>query len=128
MGAITTPFGFASTAAEVAAGIDLTDRRAIVTGASSGIGVETARALAGTGAQVTLAVRDVEAGHRTAKDIAATTGNDKLHVAHLDLTDPGSVAAFAAEWQGPLHILVNNAGVMAGPGHPARCDPVCPGP
>jgi NAD(P)-dependent dehydrogenase (short-subunit alcohol dehydrogenase family) len=97
MGAITTPFGFASTAAEVAAGIDLTDRRAIVTGASSGIGVETARALAGTGAQITLAVRDVEAGHRTAKDIAETTGNDKLHVAHLDLTDLSSVAAFVAE-------------------------------
>jgi NAD(P)-dependent dehydrogenase (short-subunit alcohol dehydrogenase family) len=57
---ITTPFGFDSTAAEVIDGIDLSGRRAIVTGGSSGIGVETARALAG--AEVTLAVRDTDAG------------------------------------------------------------------
>jgi NAD(P)-dependent dehydrogenase (short-subunit alcohol dehydrogenase family) len=56
------------------AGIDLSGRRAIVTGAASGIGVETARALAGAGADVTLAVRNVEAGRRTADNIAATTG------------------------------------------------------
>jgi hypothetical protein len=58
MGATTqirTPFGFSSTAAEVVEGIDLTGKRAIVTGAASGIGVETARALAGAGAAVTLA-------------------------------------------------------------------------
>ena len=59
---ITTPFGFESTAAEVVAGIDLSGKRAIVTGASSGIGVETARALAGAGADVTLAVRNTAAG------------------------------------------------------------------
>lgn len=47
MALITTPFGFRSTAAEVVAGIDLAGKRAIVTGASSGIGIETARALAG---------------------------------------------------------------------------------
>ena len=52
---ITTPFGFESTAANVIAGVDLTGKRAIVTGASSGIGVETARALAGGGAEVILA-------------------------------------------------------------------------
>ena len=56
---ITTPFGFESTAAEVVTGIDLSGKRAIVTGASSGIGVETARALAGAGAEVTLAVRRI---------------------------------------------------------------------
>jgi len=110
---VTTPFGFESTAAEVAAGIDLSGTRAIVTGAASGIGVETARALAGAGADVTLAVRDTEAGARTAADIAATTGSDALHVEHLDLADRASVAAFAAGWDGPLHLLVNNAGVMA---------------
>src|SRR4051794_3337372 len=71
---ISTPFGFSSTAAEVAAGIDLTGKRAIVTGASSGIGIETARALAGAGAQVTLAVRDTDAGAKTAADIETTTG------------------------------------------------------
>ncbi|MFI1328830.1 SDR family NAD(P)-dependent oxidoreductase [Streptomyces sp. NPDC020845] len=115
MTAITTPFGFSSTAAEVAQGIDLTGRRALVTGASSGLGTETARALAGTGAAVTLAVREVAAGERVAKDIAEATGNQDLHVAHLDLADPASITAFTTAWQGPLHILVNNAGVMACP-------------
>ncbi len=107
---IQTPFGFSSTAAEVAAGIDLRGKRAIVTGSSSGVGVETARALASTGAEVTLAVRNTEAGQRTAADIAASTGNDHIRVAQLDLADRASVARFVAQWQGPLHILVNNAG------------------
>jgi NAD(P)-dependent dehydrogenase (short-subunit alcohol dehydrogenase family) len=110
---ITTPFGFESTAAEVAAGIDLSGTRAVVTGAASGIGVETARALAGTGAGVTLAVRDLDAGARVAADITATTGNADVTVAQLELTDRASVDAFAASWEGPLHLLVNNAGVMA---------------
>jgi NAD(P)-dependent dehydrogenase (short-subunit alcohol dehydrogenase family) len=112
---INTPFGFASTAAEVVAGIDLSAKRAIVTGASSGIGVETARALASAGADVTLAVRDTDAGQRTAADIAQSTGNEAVHVGRLDLADPSSVAAFVAAWDGPLDILVNNAGVMALP-------------
>ena len=112
---LTTPFGFASTAAEVVAGIDLTGRRAVVTGGASGIGVETARALASAGAEVTLAVRDTAAGERTAEDIAGTTGGKRPLVAHLDLADQASVAAFAAAWDGPLHLLVNNAGMMASP-------------
>ncbi|MEU3982374.1 SDR family NAD(P)-dependent oxidoreductase [Streptomyces sp. NPDC026672] len=112
---VTTPYGFSSTATEVAQGVDLTGRRAIVTGASSGLGAETARVLAGTGAAVSLAVRDVTAGEHVAKGIAEGTGNQELHVAHLDLADLGSIAAFTATWQGPLHILVNNAGVMACP-------------
>ena len=62
MSAVRTPFGERSTAAEVAAGVDLSQRRAIVTGASSGIGVETARVLADHGAEVTLAVRGIAAG------------------------------------------------------------------
>jgi NAD(P)-dependent dehydrogenase (short-subunit alcohol dehydrogenase family) len=86
---ITTPFGFRSTAAEVVAGIDLSGRRAIVTGGASGIGIETARALAGAGAEVTLAVRDVDAGARTAADIAATTGNRGVHVGRLELSEQG---------------------------------------
>jgi len=112
---IVTPFGAGSTAAEVVAGIDLTGRRAIVTGGASGIGVETARALAGSGAEVTLAVRNIEAGDRTAEDIIATTGNKQVLVAALDLADRASVAEFVAGWEGPLHVLVNNAGVMAAP-------------
>ncbi len=110
---ITTPFGFDSTAAEVAAGTDLSGRRAVVTGASSGIGVETARALAGAGAAVTLAVRDLGAGARVAADITASTGNPDVAVAKLDLADRATIDAFAAAWEGPLHLLVNNAGVMA---------------
>jgi NAD(P)-dependent dehydrogenase (short-subunit alcohol dehydrogenase family) len=112
---ITTPFGLHSTAAEVAAGIDLTGKRAIVTGGSSGIGVETARVLSAAGAAVTLAVRDVDAGARTAADIVATTGNAAVDVGHLDLADRASIAAFVAAWSGPLHLLINNAGVMALP-------------
>jgi NAD(P)-dependent dehydrogenase (short-subunit alcohol dehydrogenase family) len=112
---IRTAFGFHSTAAEVARGVDLTGRRVVVTGAASGIGVETARALAGTGAEVTLAVRNLEAGRRVAADVRASTGNPLVHVAFLELADLASVAAFAAAWDGPLHVLVNNAGVMAMP-------------
>ncbi|MFC4035399.1 SDR family NAD(P)-dependent oxidoreductase [Streptomyces polygonati] len=112
---ITTPFDAESTAAEVIDGIDLTGRRAIVTGAASGIGVETARALAGAGAEVTLAVRDAQAGERTAQDITETTGNKQLSVRRLDLSDQGSVAAFVGAWDGPLDILINNAGVMMTP-------------
>ncbi|MFD0201684.1 MULTISPECIES: SDR family NAD(P)-dependent oxidoreductase [Saccharothrix] len=107
---ITTPFDAESTAAEVVAGIDLTGRRAVVTGAASGIGVETARALASAGAEVTLAVRDTAAGQRVADELGGA-----VRVARLDLADQASVAAFVAGWDGPLHILVNNAGVMATP-------------
>jgi NAD(P)-dependent dehydrogenase (short-subunit alcohol dehydrogenase family) len=107
---ITTPFGATSTAAEVIEGVDLTGRRAVVTGGASGIGVETARVLAEAGADVTIAVRDTAAGDKVAADI----GRD-VHVAALDLADPASAAAFAQAWDGPLHLLVNNAGVMACP-------------
>ncbi|MDT5127452.1 MAG: hypothetical protein QOH54_3096 [Mycobacterium sp.] len=105
---ITTPFGSDSTAAEVIAGVDLSGTRAIVTGGASGIGVETARALADAGAHVTLAVRDTAAGTRVAGEIGG-----RVDVAPLDLSDPASIADFVAAWSGPLHILVNNAGVMA---------------
>jgi NAD(P)-dependent dehydrogenase (short-subunit alcohol dehydrogenase family) len=113
---IQTPFGFDSTAAQVIDGVDLSGRQAIVTGASSGIGVETARALAGAGAEVTLAVRNTDAGEHAATEIRESTGNDRVQVKPLDLADLGSVASFARSWNGPLHILVNNAGLMALPG------------
>src|SRR5450432_1185642 len=93
---IATPFGFDSTAAQVAAGIDLIGKRAIVTGGSSGIGVETARVLAAAGAEVTLAVRNTAAGEPTAADITASTGNTAVLVGRLDLADRASVAAFVA--------------------------------
>jgi NAD(P)-dependent dehydrogenase (short-subunit alcohol dehydrogenase family) len=112
---ITTPFGAATTAMEVIEGIDLHGKRAIVTGGASGIGVETARALAQAGAQVTLAVRSIAAGEQTAADIRQTTGNPHIHVGQLDLSDLHSVRAFVRGWEGPLDILVNNAGIMAIP-------------
>lgn len=112
---LLTPFTSKSTAAEVVAGIDLSGCRAVITGGASGIGIETARALVGAGAEVTIAVRNVEAGDRAAEDIAATTGGPGVRVVPLDLADRASVAFFVAAWSGPLHILVNNAGVMAMP-------------
>lgn len=115
MARITSPFGFHTTAAEVIAGIDLSGKHAIVTGGASGIGIETTRALASAGAEVTIAVRNTDAGARVAADVAAATGNRPIHVAALDLTDRASIATFAAAWRDPLHILINNAGVMALP-------------
>jgi NAD(P)-dependent dehydrogenase (short-subunit alcohol dehydrogenase family) len=112
---VTSPFGFESTAAEVIAGIDLHGRRALVTGAASGIGVETARALASAGAETVIAARDLAAAERTAAGIRAATGNPAVSVARLDLLDRGSVDQLVRDVAGPLHILVNNAGVMAVP-------------
>jgi NAD(P)-dependent dehydrogenase (short-subunit alcohol dehydrogenase family) len=112
---ISTPFGFDTTAAEVLDGVDLSGKRALVTGAASGIGIETARALAGAGAAVTLAVRDTAKGGEVAADIRSTTGNEQVEVGALELTDPASIDAFTDAWRGPLEILVNNAGVMALP-------------
>ncbi|GLZ47085.1 oxidoreductase [Actinomycetospora sp. NBRC 106375] len=112
---ITTPFGEFSTAEEVAEGIDLTGGRAVVTGASSGIGVETARTLASHGAEVTLAVRNTVAGREVADDIRAGAPDARVDVRPLELGDRASIAAFADAWDGPLDLLVNNAGVMALP-------------
>src|SRR3954466_15360914 len=98
------------TATEVIDGVDLHGRRAVVTGASSGIGVETARALAAAGADVTLAVRDTDAGARVVERLEKElpSGSGQLTVGRLDLADRSTIAAFVAAWQGPLHILVNN--------------------
>lgn len=112
---IQTPFGPGSTAAEVLKGVGLEGRRAIVTGGASGIGKETASALAAAGAEVTLAIRDLDAGQRAAAEISPRTGPGKVSVLFLDLADPASVSAFGGVWRGPLDILVNNAGVMACP-------------
>ncbi len=111
---ITTGFTANSTAADVIDGIDVRGKRAIVTGASSGIGVETARALASAGVEVTLAVRNTEAGQQVADSIAANIGQ-AVSVGWLDLSDLASVSEFVRAWRGPLHILVNNAGVLAPP-------------
>ncbi|MFD8565691.1 SDR family NAD(P)-dependent oxidoreductase [Streptomyces sp. NPDC059639] len=106
MSLITTPFGKRATASEVLAGVDLSGRRMIVTGGASGLGVETVRALAGAGAEVTVAVRDPAAADWLVKEVPGA------RAAALDLTDPASVRAFCADWTGPLDALVANAGVM----------------
>ena len=115
MSKLVTPFGFESTTSDVLRGVDLSGKTALVTGANSGIGHETARALASVGAAVVVAARRDKAGSDAAEQIAVSTGNP--HVSHilLDLTDLESVARAAAGWSGPLHILVNNAGIMAVP-------------
>jgi NAD(P)-dependent dehydrogenase (short-subunit alcohol dehydrogenase family) len=112
---VQSPFGFKSTAEEVSRDIDLTGRNAIVTGAASGIGTETARVLALRGANVTLAVRSVRAGNDVAEDIISKTRNPNVNVDFLELSDLDSVLAFSRRWNKPLHILINNAGIMATP-------------
>jgi NAD(P)-dependent dehydrogenase (short-subunit alcohol dehydrogenase family) len=85
-------------------------RTAVVTGATSGLGLETARALAAKGARVVLAVRDTARGDAVAAELPET-----VEVRRLDLADLESVRGFAREWDGPLDVLVNNAGIMAVP-------------
>lgn len=109
---ITTPFTAAATADDVLRGVDLRGIRAVVTGASSGIGIETARALAAAGAEVTLAVRNTEAGDTVADGIERSAGATRPRVARLDLANTRAVADFVDAWNGPLHLLVNNAGLV----------------
>ncbi|MFI7392730.1 SDR family NAD(P)-dependent oxidoreductase [Streptomyces tendae] len=111
---ISTPFTASSTTDDVVAGLDLTGVRAIVTGASSGLGAETARALAAAGADVTLAVRNTAAGDAVAETIGRSTGRVRPRVVRLDLADRDTVARFVDAWSGPLHLLINNAGVVTG--------------
>ncbi|MET9148412.1 SDR family NAD(P)-dependent oxidoreductase [Streptomyces sp. NPDC004042] len=111
---VSTPFTAAGTADEVLRGVDLTGVRAIVTGASSGIGIETARALTAAGAEVTLAVRNTTAGDTVAETIGKSTGGTRPRVVRLDLADRAAVTRFVDAWDGPLHLLINNAGVVTG--------------
>jgi NAD(P)-dependent dehydrogenase (short-subunit alcohol dehydrogenase family) len=86
----------------------MTGKTVIVTGANSGVGQAAARALAAVGARVVFAVRDVEKGKAAA---AATPGVTEIR--ELDLASLDSVRAFAAGWDGPVDLLINNAGVSA---------------
>jgi NAD(P)-dependent dehydrogenase (short-subunit alcohol dehydrogenase family) len=112
---IVTAFDKESTAAEVISGVNLDGKRVVITGASSGIGVETVRALASANAEVTLAVRNPVAGREVARKLTESTGNGQILVEELELTSPASVTAFADRWEGPIHVLINNAGIMAAP-------------
>ncbi|WML83264.1 SDR family NAD(P)-dependent oxidoreductase [Streptomyces sp. VNUA74] len=111
---ISTAFTARSTADEVLRGVDLAGVRTIVTGASSGLGIETARALAAAGAEVTLAVRNTTAGEAVAEAIEKSTEGIRPRVVRLDLADRTSVTRFVDAWNGPLHLLINNAGVVTG--------------
>ena len=89
---------------------DLSGRVVVVTGASGGLGRQAAGVLAGAGAHVVLAVRNLDKGRRVAAEISGETD-----VRRLDVSDLGSVRAFADGWKGPIDILINNAGIMAVP-------------
>lgn len=107
---IGSGFGFASTADEVLAGIDLTGRLAIVTGGYSGIGIETTRALAKAGAHVVVPARRPEPAREAVGDIA--------EIDRLDLSELTSVHAFADRFLASgrdIDILINGAGIMACP-------------
>ncbi|MBY3321194.1 SDR family NAD(P)-dependent oxidoreductase [Rhizobium laguerreae] len=109
------PFGVSSTAAEVLSGVDLVGKNMIVTGGASGIGIETVKSLASAGAAVTIAARRPEAAEDVARSLRAQMGNPQIDVRQLDLADLRSVRNFVADWEKPLHALVNNAGIMALP-------------
>jgi NAD(P)-dependent dehydrogenase (short-subunit alcohol dehydrogenase family) len=98
---------------------NLQGRRAIVTGANSGLGFVTAAALAEHGAQVTLAVRDLAKGEQAAQRMLAADPTSDLDVQQLDLADLASVRSFADSWSHAnpegLDLLINNAGIMAIP-------------
>ena len=111
---VVTPFGSHSTAADIISGVDLSHKRAIVTGGASGIGIETARALVNAGAEVILAVRRPNAAQPIVDELRASS-KGSVEVIPIDLADINSVSAFTRAWTGPLHILVNNAGIMALP-------------
>ena len=111
-------FGFDSTADEVAADVDLRGRVAVVTGASSGLGVETARVFAARGATVVCAARDTGKAEAVAERLRAETGNPAIEVVPLELGSLASIRACAdaiLARHPSLHLLVNNAGVMACP-------------
>jgi NAD(P)-dependent dehydrogenase (short-subunit alcohol dehydrogenase family) len=111
-------FDMKSTTDQVLEGIDLTGKLALVTGASSGLGVETARALAARGARVVMAARDVAKIEQHAAAIRAKHSSAQLEVMELHLDVPTSVRAFAKSFLAKhkaLNLLINNAGVMACP-------------
>ena len=111
-------FGAETTASEVADGIDLSGKVALVTGGSSGLGQETARVLAERGAHVILTVRNVPKGEAVGEGIRASTGNENVEVEELELGSLKDIRAFAPRFLArhpTLHIMVNNAGVMACP-------------
>jgi len=115
---MTGKFGAGTQADEVVEGVNLSGKTAIVTGAASGLGTETARALLKAGAALTLPVRNLAKAKEVANDLASSTGNNQIHLEEMDLIDYASVRRFAASFlkrEQKLDILINNAGIMACP-------------
>lgn len=107
-----------TTASEVIEGISLQGRTAVVTGASSGLGIETARVLAQAGATVVLLARDAEKLAAVVRSLEESLPGARLDTGIVDLADLNSVRAAAAailESHSDIHLLINNAGVMACP-------------
>src|SRR5215470_5332272 len=108
---MTKSFGATSTTDEVLAGVDLSGKRALVTGVSAGLGVETARALAAHGARVVGAARDLA----KAETALAAAGARDIELVELDLASLASVRACADRLRAkgePLDLVIANAGVM----------------
>lgn len=106
---LTSGFSAASTATEVIKGIDLQGKTAIVTGGYAGIGLETVKVLTNAGATVWVPARD------TAKATKNLSGISNVRVKEMDLMDSISIERFAHEFilsGNPLHLLINNAGIM----------------
>ena len=107
-----------STAREVAEGVDLSGRTCVITGASSGLGRESARAIASTGAHVVLAARNADALAEVEASIHADVPNAKTSTVRLDLMSLASIRRAAdtiQEITPAIHVLMNNAGVMFTP-------------
>jgi NAD(P)-dependent dehydrogenase (short-subunit alcohol dehydrogenase family) len=111
-------FGAATTADEVLEGIDLTGKLMLITGGSSGLGQETARALAAHGAHVVLTARNLAKGDGVAAAIRESSGNQKVEVMDVELGSMASIRSFAERFltrHPRLDVLIDNAGVMACP-------------
>ena len=113
------PFNRRTTAEQASAGIDLAGKNALVTGANTGLGLETARVLALRGAHVTLACRNLDKAQRAARSLVdAAAGRidaSQLELLQLDLNSLASTRRSAGEFNSrsrPLHLLINNAGIM----------------
>jgi len=115
---MTNAFGRGTTTEEVLEGMDLTGRRFVITGAASGLGRESARALAAHGASVTLVARSPERAEGAVAEVGAMVPGADLEAGVADLGDLESIRAFASSYLAghpTLDVLVNNAGVMACP-------------
>lgn len=111
-------FGHDTTTDEVLDGIDLTGKKVLITGASGGLGAETARALASKGATVVITARDIEKARSAVDAIVASTGNDDITIESVELGSLASICEFGERWNTNherLDLLINNAGVMACP-------------